>query len=392
MFKVVGRRMRGEFDAVFVGGGLSTALSVLSLRERMPSFRLAIVERGATLGGNHTWCFHARDVPARAASMVKRLEIVRWPGYEVRFPRRTRALSSTYACITSERLHDVLSDAVSQAGGSALFLDTQAAAIERDQVRLEDGRVLRAPLVIDATGPREDRLAGRGYQKFFGLELAVEGAAPRVPTVFDARIAQRDGFRFMYVLPFTPTRLLVEETFFSERPELDEARSEAAILAYVERELGLRVREIVRRERGILPMPWREPELDIAARPLPIGYRGGLFHPVTGYSFPIALRFALALTDQLGGDAQALDRFAAGHRAQRPFLRLLTQLLFRCFAPDERYGVLEHFYRLPEPVIERFYAADLTPLDRARIFWGAPPRGFSVARALRQPSSVGAAP
>jgi lycopene beta-cyclase len=55
--------------------------------------------------------------------------------------------------------------------------------------------------------------------------------------------------------------------------------------------------------------------------------------------------------------------------------------------------VLERFYRLPEPLVHRFYAGRLTFLDRARILSGRPP--VPVLRAARsaraQPLAVGPA-
>jgi lycopene beta-cyclase len=242
-------------------------------------------------------------------------------------------------------------------------------------------------MVVDARGPAED-VSGtdRGYQKFVGLELAVDPSAglPEEPVVFDACVPQHDGFRFMYCLPLARDRLLIEETFFSDAPDLDESRSVREILDYA-RQRDIRVRDVVRIERGLLPMPWRDPGFDPAARPLRAGYRAGLFHPVTGYSFPLAVRFALALaeSDLSSPQPAPLAAFARAQAAQRPYLRLLTRLLFTGFRPEQRYRVLEHFYRLPEPLIARFYAAELGALDRARIFLGAPPRGFSVSRALR---------
>jgi lycopene beta-cyclase len=237
----------------------------------------------------------------------------------------------------------------------------------------------------------------RGYQKFVGLELRVREHALREPVLFDAQLQQHDGFRFMYTLPLSPQRLLVEETFFSDRPELDPSASTLAILAYA-REHGFAVAEVLRSESGVLPMPWQDVDFDPHQRPLAAGYRAGLFHPVTGYSLPAAVRFALALSacdfvelSERPDAPSALSEFARAHAAQRPFLRLLTRLLFTGFAPDQRYSVLSHFYRLPERLIERFYAGELRAVDRARVFVGLPPRGFSVARALRL-SAVGAFP
>jgi len=375
----------GDFDVIFVGGGLASSLGALALAARDPSARTAIVERDARLGGNHTWCFHAADVPDEARAWIEPLVVARWPGYHVHFPGRTRRLGSPYACIDSARLHAVVSERLATMPGSALFLESEARTVDAHQVALGDGRTLRATLVVRATGPGTDGGArDRGFQKFVGLELAVAPGHPfSEPVVFDARIAQRDGFRFMYVLPLAPDRLLVEETFFSDTPALDEAASRDAVLAYAA-EHGVRVREVVRSERGVLPMPWADADFDPAARPLVAGYEAGLFHPVTGYSLPQAVRFAIALAESdLGRRTPSpLVALARRQRAQRPFLRLLTRMLFTCFAPERRVSVLEHFHRLPEPLIARFYAAELGPLDRARIVLGRPPDGFSLGRAL----------
>jgi lycopene beta-cyclase len=56
--------------------------------------------------------------------------------------------------------------------------------------------------------------------------------------------------------------------------------------------------------------------------------------------------------------------------ARRRFFRLLNRMLFKACAPDQRYKVLERFYRLGAPLIQRFYAARLTPWDRIRV-WSA---------------------
>jgi lycopene beta-cyclase len=55
-------------------------------------------------------------------------------------------------------------------------------------------------------------------------------------------------------------------------------------------------------------------------------------------------------------------------------------MLFRAARPDERARVLQRFYTLPEPLIERFYAGRTTLGDAARILVGKPP--VSVTRAL----------
>ena len=59
-------------------------------------------------------------------------------------------------------------------------------------------------------------------------------------------------------------------------------------------------------------------------------------------------------------------------------------MMFGWYPDDQRWHVLERFYRLPEATIRRFYALELTAMDRARIVIGRPPRGLSLRRALRR--------
>jgi lycopene beta-cyclase len=60
----------------------------------------------------------------------------------------------------------------------------------------------------------------------------------------------------------------------------------------------------------------------------------------------------------------------------RAFFRLLNRMLFRAAKPDERYRVLERFYGLHERLMARFYAAQLTLFDKARLVTGKPPVPF----------------
>jgi lycopene beta-cyclase len=70
---------------------------------------------------------------------------------------------------------------------------------------------------------------------------------------------------------------------------------------------------------------------------------------------------------------------AAAHWRRGRFDRLLARMLLRAADPPQRYRVLERFYRLPEPLIERFYAGRSTFGDRLRILAGKPPVALTRA-------------
>lgn len=385
-----------SFDYILVGGGLATSLIALALFEARPGARVALVEQGSTLGGNHLWCFHSGDVSA-SCGFVSPLVVHRWPSYEVRFPNFERTLDEPYAAVTSERLHTFVTQAFAwrEASGSHVFLGERALSATATSVALASGRTLTADLVIESRGPEAYPSAtGTAYQKFVGLELQLRATSPlRAPILMDAQVPQRDGFRFLYALPLAPDRVLLEDTYFSDTPGLDQPRSEALILAYAA-EQGFQVSRVLRRESGVLPLPTRAPRLEApnASEPLVAGYQGGWFHPVTGYSFPLAARVARAVAD---ADAKAVRErvwpaLLREQRSQLGFAVLLNRMLFSAFAANERSFAIERFYRLPEASVRRFYALSLTRADRLRLVCGRPPRGFSLKRALGLGQSQGA--
>ena len=80
------------------------------------------------------------------------------------------------------------------------------------------------------------------------------------------------------------------------------------------------------------------------------------------------------------GAAGDIARLQNDHFKSERFFRFLNRMLFRASKPEERYKVLQRFYGLSEPLIERFYAGRLTWKDKLRILIGKPP--VPVTKAL----------
>lgn len=200
----------------------------------------------------------------------------------------------------------------------------------------------------------------------------------------DATVEQRDGYRFIYCLPFSESEIFVEDTYYADRPSLDVPALRRNIAGYAERQ-GWSVAEVSREETGVLPVIARG---NFAAfwpgdGPARAGARAALIHPLTSYSLPDAVRFArhICRLPNLSGASLAAASYdwARAHWQQGSFYRMLTRMLFGAAEPDQRYRLLERFYRLPEPLIERFYAGRSTPADRLRILAGKPPVPVAAA-------------
>ena len=375
-----------SFTHVIVGGGLAGGLAALALTEAGRGSSVTLIDQNAALGGNHTWSFHETDLDAADRALVMPLVSWRWPRQSARFPGQDRTLDTGYATVASDRFARLVGDRLAH-GGVRLLLQRTAVSVTGDRVQLEDGTELRAETVLDGRGPAEVRAPAAGYQKFLGLEVELAADGPWTdPIVMDATVSQDEGFRFIYVLPFSRRHVLVEDTVYGDTPILDGATFERRIAAYVEA-AGARVGRVLRRETGVLPLPGDAADTtaggqDGQDRPISIGYCGGFFHPVTGYSLPVAARVARAVASATSraDTLAALAEIVQSLEPQRRFERLLNRLMFRAMRAEDRWTALARFYQLPEPTIARFYASRSTRWDRARMLLGRPPRGVAWTR------------
>lgn len=363
-------------DLILAGGGLANCLVALRVVETHPETRIVIVEAGSAVGGNHTWSFHGGDLSRTQRSFLEPLIRHAWPSQRVRFPRLQRELEAGYFSITSEALKTHMA----ARPRIEILTDTPVTTLGPGSVQTADGRRLSAAAVLDGRGPDGAEGMVLGFQKFLGREVRTQAPhGVECPVIMDATVSQADGYRFIYLLPFDETTLLIEDTRYSDGAELSDRELASAIDDYAA-DHGWIIDKTLRTERGVLPILmagdferfW--PTSDPVAR---AGLRAGLFHPTTGYSLPQAVALADAVGANWPMDGPALAaftrRFTGEFWRRTRFFRLLNRMLFRAGRPEHRYRVLERFYGLSPDIITNFYAAELTLGQKARILIGKPP-------------------
>ncbi|KQQ81192.1 lycopene beta-cyclase CrtY [Aureimonas sp. Leaf324] len=373
-----------DADLILLGGGLANGLIAFRLAMRRPDLKVLVVEGGEALGGNHTWSFHDGDLSTAEQDWVAPLVSARWADYDVRFPGRRRRFATGYASVSSERFREVIAARL----GERLLTGVPAVAVTPNAVTLADQRTLTARAVIDGRGARQSPHLDLGFQKFLGQEWEFDRPhGVERPVIMDATVPQRDGYRFVYLLPFSPTRLLVEDTYYADRGDLDVATLRGHLADYAAAANWGEGR-LVREEHGILPIALGGDidALIAAAGGMPtVGLAHALFHPTTGYSLPDAVHVADLVSRAPDISPEGLSRLLDAHArniwSDRSYFRMLNRLLFQAGRPEERYRILEHFHRLPEDLVARFYAARLDFGDKVRILAGKPP--VPVLSALR---------
>jgi lycopene beta-cyclase len=379
---MTGVRAAAQYDMILVGGGLANGLIALRLRTARPELRLLMIEAGTRLGADHTWSFHATDLDPAQLCWIEPFVAHAWSSYTVAFPELRRLLPLAYRTITAERFHAVVGGVLA----GAIRFGARAVELGPNHVRLDTGESLTAATVIDGRGPLPTRALDLAFQKFVGHELRlVRPHGLTEPVLMDATVPQNeggqsDGYRFVYLLPFDPETVLVEDTYYSDNSDLDPDTLRRRIDAYAAAR-DWRVRQVVREERGVLPIVlggdfaafWNEAPSGIPR----VGLRAGLFHQTTGYSLPEAVRLADRIAALPDLSSATLDkeirRYARERwRSQRLF-RMLNRMMFQAGAPERRWRIMQRFYRLPEDLIGRFYAGEPSWTDSFRLLAGRPP-------------------
>jgi lycopene beta-cyclase len=379
-------------DLAIVGGGLAGGLIALALAEARPALDMRLIEGEQRIGGNHLWSFFTSDVGVGDQWIVEPLIGARWPAHRVRFPAYERRIEGGYRSIESARLDAVVRARLSDKA----MTGCKVLAANAHAVVLADGRRVEAKGVIDTRGAGDLSLLDLGWQKFLGRELDLEAPhGEEAPVIMDAAVDQEDGYRFVYTLPLSPTRMFVEDTYYSDTRALDREVLARRIDDYAAAR-GWRVKTVAREEAGTLPVVmggdfegyWQSGGHNVAKA----GVRAGLFHPVTSYSLPDAVRTAALIARQRDFSGHALHDLLHGIArrtwSERRFYRMLARMLFRAAAPAERYKVLERFYRLDPARIGRFYAGRSTMGDKMRILTGKPPVpiGRAISAILGRPA------
>ncbi len=372
-------------EVAIIGGGLSGGLIALALRAQHPEMVVTLIEQGEKLGGNHRWSWFDSDLDGAAHILLEPFRKTCWQGYDVHFPAHERQLRSDYRSLSSEDFDECLRR---ELPADSILSGTEVASLDASGVDFADGTRLSARAVIDCRGAVPSPHLEGGWQVFMGrhMRTATPHGMER-PVIMDATVDQHAAYRFVYVLPLGARDLFIEDTYYADEPTLDRSALSARIDAYA-RTNGWEG-DIIGHETGVLPVITggnfhayqAQQRIEGVAM---AGARGGFVHPLTSYTLPFAVETALAIAHdaQLPGTqlAALLEQRARRHWSATAFYRLLGTMLFGAAVPEERYRVFERFYRLPQGLIERFYAAHSTLYDKARVLVGKPP--VPVGKAL----------
>lgn len=290
-----------SFDHIIAGGGMAGLSLAFYLNEsRLQDKKTLIIDRDAKDSNDHTWCFWEQG-----NSAFEEIVFRKWP--EIWF-HGTQGFSAElslddyqYKMIRAVDFYEFIK-AKLKVNPNFSFLQADILEIEDDCVKTSEGEIIAREFIFDsATRKTYDRPKYQNlWQHFLGfvIETKKEVFDANRPTLFDFRIEQMDECRFIYILPFSKNKALVEFTVFSDNL-LEEKEYEKNLQKYFTEVLKIKEYEILEVEKGVIPMSDEPHEENLSAKIIHIGTSAGYVKASTGYSFKRTQRRLKKLVKQL---------------------------------------------------------------------------------------------
>lgn len=366
-----------DVDLAILGGGLSGSLTLLAVTGTAwaRQHTVALLDRQPDpLEGRH-WGYWGRNpvVPGADGAVWSRL-VLRDEGHATKVKLR----EVHYRRLSGVRLDARVREACGTARVHRMVAEVTGVAQLDDQlarITLADGSALHARHVLDSTrslpAPADaPALEFLGYRVPSGTLLP----SPTEVTLMDLRVPQRDGVRFVYVVPGAAGGGLVELTAFlpaggragDMRPDLH---------AWLATEVGEpAARAATRWEAGHYPLLRSSHRRRVSRSVALIGLGAGCLRSATGYGVEIMARDARSI-------ARSLDR--RGH----PFVRhpvtagerWLDRVFLRTMRRDPavvRASYLAMFEQAGGDDVLRFLNGELEPRAMARVIRSMPAAPF----------------
>lgn len=295
------------YNYIIAGGGMAGLSLAFYLNQSVLRDKsILIIDRDEKNTNDHTWCFWEKGTSPFEEIIFKQWKGVWFHGTD-NFSQFLDLQEYTYKMIRAIDFYKYIFGILKQ-NTNITFLQADIMELT-DTVKTDQGDFYASEMVFDSCyrsnydNPNYHNM----LQHFKGWVIETEKPVFNVnePILFDFRTDQKNELRFVYILPYSETKALIEFTIFSDNLITD-AEYEFYLKKYIEEtikvgESGIKTTEyeIMETEFGIVPMSDEPHEISPMPKVIRIGTSGGYVKASTGYSFQRSQRFLKNLVKSL---------------------------------------------------------------------------------------------
>ncbi len=350
--------LKDKYDYIVTGGGcagLSFIMHVLQ-EPSLAQKKILLIEKEEKASNDRTWCYWEKDAGLFEEIVYRKWSKAWFHGSGYSSLKDLGAYS--YKMIRGIDFYKHCYDRIAQSERVDVFHETVNGIENTDGgvVVSAGNEIFRGDFAFNSILFEQPVLEDKTLyllQHFKGwiIETKEPVFDPEKPTLMDFRVRQDEGTTFVYVMPFSPTRALVEFTLFTPSLLEQEAYDEG-ISNYLRDYLNITDSSLLEEEFGVIPMtdhvfPTRDGNI------VHLGTAGGQTKPSSGYTFRFIQKHAAAVVRAL---VETGKPFVAKPLLEKRFMwydRVLLHMLFHKKMPGSRIFTLL-FSRNPIQRIFRF--------------------------------------
>jgi lycopene beta-cyclase len=318
-----------NYDYIFLGAGCASLSIIMRMiaSKKFSQKKILLVDREPKTKNDRTWCFWEQEAGFFEDIVYRKWNTLFFKADHISIPlkmggyqyKMIRGIDFYEKCVPAIKLLeniDIIYGEISFEGDNELT----TLKINNESLDLNTKTILFNSL-YSAPAKQNDKFYLLQHFKGWIVETGNNFFEAEQATLMDFRVCQNHGTTFIYVLPLSSTKALIEYTLFTEKllspPEYD-----IALKNYMEQFSGLSNYTIIEEESGVIPMT-NENFPFFKNGMYHIGTAGGQTKPSTGYTF----RFIQKQADKIVEELISKGNLSKNKKIEKRFLFYDSTLL-----------------------------------------------------------------
>ena len=296
--------LKDKYDYIVTGGGcagLSFIMHVLQ-EPSLAQKKILLIEKEEKVSNDRTWCYWEKDAGLFEEIVYRKWSKAWFHGSGYSSLKDLGAYS--YKMIRGVDFYNHCYGFIARSGRVDVFHETVNGIENTDGgvVVSAGNQIFRGDFAFNSILFEQPVLEDKTLyllQHFKGWIIETKSPVfdPEKPTLMDFRVGQEEGTTFVYVMPFSATRALVEFTLFT--PSLLEQKAyDEGLSNYLRDYLNITDYNLLEEEFGVIPMTDHEFPTHVG-NIIHMGTAGGQTKPSSGYTFRFIQKHAAAVVRAL---------------------------------------------------------------------------------------------